>query len=224
MKPSQVFVCECQPIVVEGLRKVIEPSPDLELTGAALSAEEALAALARLAPDVILVSEEFWGPADAQTVAALRSASPRAGLVLWTSAPDWHEGCLELGFSGILDKKSRVETLLECLRAVARGAVWTAGQDPAPEPVRRRSPPRLTRRERDIVRLVAEGLKNREIAETLSISPGTVKVHLMHIFEKAGVEDRLQLALLSWRLLNQGPSQPGAGPRPSPPSRRRCEP
>ena len=55
---------------------------------------------------------------------------------------------------------------------------------------------------------MAEGRKNREIAEALTISAGTVKVHLMHIFEKAGVEDRLQLALLARRLLSQHPDQP----------------
>jgi len=100
--------------------------------------------------------------------------------------------------------------LLECLRAVAQGAVWINGHAKAPEPVPRRGPPRLTRRERDIVRLVADGLKNREIAEALSISPGTVKVHLMHIFEKAGVGDRLQLALLARRLLSLDREEPAA--------------
>ena len=138
----------------------------------------------------------------------MRSAAPQARLVLWTSAPDSHEGYPDLGFSAVLDKRRPVAELLECLKAVAEGGVWIDGHSETPEPVKRRNPPRLTRRERDIVRLVAEGLKNREIAQTLSISPGTVKVHLMHIFEKAGVEDRLQLALLARRLLSPDQVEP----------------
>lgn len=208
MRPARVFVCDCQPIMVEGLRKVLEPSPDLEVIGAALTLEEALAGLADLAPDLVLVSEEFGAPLDAPAIAALRNSAPEARLVLWSSTPNSHEAYLELGFSGILDKTSPVEALVECLRAVAQGSVWVDGHEEAPEPLKRRNPPRLTRRERDIVGLVAQGMKNREIAEALAISPGTVKVHLMHIFEKAGVEDRLQLALLARRLLSQDPSAP----------------
>jgi DNA-binding CsgD family transcriptional regulator len=86
--------------------------------------------------------------------------------------------------------------------------MWRDGHGELPEFAKRRGPPRLTPREREIVRLVVEGHKNREIAETLSISPGTVKVHLMHVFEKAGVEDRLQLALLARRLLSPEPEEP----------------
>ena len=210
MRPTRVFVCDSQPILVEGLARVLASSPDLELAGAALTTEEALAALPEVAPELILVCEEFDTSLNARRVAAMRSAAPRARLVLWTSVPEAQRDCLELGFSGVLDKRGTVELLLECLRAVAQGAVWINGHAKAPEPVPRRGSPRLTRRERDIVRLVADGLKNREIAEALSISPGTVKVHLMHIFEKAGVGDRLQLALLARRLLSLDREEPAA--------------
>jgi len=207
VRPTRVFVCDCQPIVLEGLARVLAASPDLELAGTALTVEETLAGLPDLAPDLILLCEELDTPWDARSIVAIRSAAPQARLVLWTSAPDSRRVRLEAGFAGVLDKRRPVSVLLECLRAVAQGAWWMDGHTQAPDPVHRRSPPRLTRRERDIVRLVSEGLKNREIALALSISPGTVKVHLMHIFEKAGVEDRLQLALLARRLLSRDPEE-----------------
>ena len=72
----------------------------------------------------------------------------------------------------------------------------------------RRSSPRLTPREKDIVHHVCGGLKNKEIAEALAITPGTVKVHLMHIFEKTGVKDRFELAVQGRRLLGTDHASP----------------
>ncbi len=205
MKPNRVLVCDCQPIVLEGLHKVLAAHPDFELIGSALTPEEALAALPGLAPDLILICDEPGAPVEAGLAARFRSVAPQARLVLWTATPQPEPAHLEWGFSGVLGKTRPVAALLECLRAVAQGVTWVDGRGETPEPFRRRNPPRLTPREREIVHLVAGGLKNREIAEALSISPGTVKVHLMHIFEKAGVADRLQLALLARRLLDREP-------------------
>jgi len=204
---ARVFACECQPIVLEGLASLLGASPDLELAGTALSPDEALAALPDAQPDLILVCEDFDTPSTAR-YAVLRHLAPQARLILWTDVPNSHPAALELGFSGIVDKRRPLGTLLECLRTVAQGSLWRDGHAELPEYGKRRGPPRLTPREREIVRLVVEGRKNREIADALSISPGTVKVHLMHIFEKAGVEDRLQLALLARRLLSPEPEEP----------------
>ena len=203
MSPIRVFVCESRPIVIQGLASVLADCPDLELAGAAPTLEEAMVRLPEVIPEVILVSEECDGALEARRLAGLSSAAPGARWVLWSHTPEAYEGFTEVGFAGLLDQRCQVSALLECLRAVARGRLWVDGAGEAPEPVQGRSRPRLTRRERDIVRLVAEGRKNREIGQALSISPGTVKVHLMHIFEKAGVEDRMQLALLARRLLSQ---------------------
>ena len=94
-------------------------------------------------------------------------------------------------------------TLSESLRTVGRGGVWIENSlpDPALGGDERRSSPRLTPRERDIVHHVCGGLKNKEIALALSITAGTVKVHLMHIFEKTGVKDRFELAVHGRKLL-----------------------
>jgi DNA-binding NarL/FixJ family response regulator len=101
-----------------------------------------------------------------------------------------------------LKKSLPVAALLECLRAVATGNVWIEGSpDQSPDGADRRSTPRLTPREKQIVHQICEGQKNKEIAEALSITAGTVKVHLMHIFEKTGVKDRFELAIQGRKLL-----------------------
>jgi len=203
VKPTSIFACEAQPVVVEGLVRVLEPEPDLEFAGAAATLLEALQAIASLRPDVILVGQEPGGAPDGEFLRELRSVSPQSGAVLWVRELDSEEACLQLGFRGVIRRTCPVATLLECLRAVGQDNLWLEerGAQPAFGLARRKNPPRLTPRERDIAQLVASGLKNKEIAQTLSISPGTVKVHLMHIFEKAGVQDRFQLAAQARRLL-----------------------
>jgi DNA-binding NarL/FixJ family response regulator len=192
----RIFVCEAQPVVVEGLVRVLEPEPDLEFAGAAATPVEALEPIASLHPDVVLVSQEPGARPDGWFVRELGQISPESRAILWVRELESEESCLRLGFRGVIRKTCPVATLLECLRAVGQDNYWSeeGGTQPASSLTKRKNPPRLTPRERDIAQLAASGLKNKEIAQALSISPGTVKVHLMHIFEKAGVEDRLQLA------------------------------
>jgi DNA-binding NarL/FixJ family response regulator len=125
--------------------------------------------------------------------------------VLWVNqlTESDHLRAIQAGARGILSKTGPVESVIECLRVAGRGDVWMENQ-----PARtsnhgenRRSAIRLTTREKEIVHHVCAGLKNKEIADALSITAGTVKVHLMHVFEKTGVKDRFELALAGRRLL-----------------------
>jgi two-component system nitrate/nitrite response regulator NarL len=121
---------------------------------------------------------------------------------------------LRFGSRGILKKTLPVEALIDCLRAVARGDVWIEGSpELAPNGTDRRAP-RLTPREKQIVQQICEGQKNKEIAQALSITAGTVKVHLMHIFEKTGVKDSFELAIQGRKLLGlDSVGVPKMGPR-----------
>lgn len=212
-RPISVFACESQPVVVEGLRKALERCGEFEFSGAAARPAEALQAVLGRSPDVTLVDHED-GPAEALAlVGEMCRASSRTHAVLWVkSGEDVRAGeALHAGARAILLKSRPLETLLECLRVVARGHLWF--EDGAPEPLAepgrpRRRPPRLTPRERQVVTLLAQNLKNTEIARALGISPGTVKVHLMHVFEKTGARDRYELAIRSRKLL--GPEPGGA--------------
>jgi DNA-binding NarL/FixJ family response regulator len=112
---------------------------------------------------------------------------------------------VQLGAKGIVLKDSQPESLLECVRRVHRGEQWIDRDtlDRAIGTVYKREAPNakpttpLTPREIEIVRMVAQGLRNRVIAERLSISEGTVKVHLHNIYEKFNVDGRLELVLLA---------------------------
>jgi len=203
--PTTVFACESQPIVVEGLEKVLRQSGDMELMGSASSFMEALNGVRDRRPDVMLVDDSAGLKTVFQLIADAKNAWPRCQVVLWV-----HElaeidcfRALQMGARGILKKTLPVNSVVECVRSVAAGNVWLEGSvSHGAATFERRGAPRLTPREREIVKQVCGGLKNKEIAAALSITAGTVKVHLMHIFEKTGVKDRYELAIRSPKLLN----------------------
>lgn len=205
MNRLTIFACESQPIVLEGLDKVLGPCDDLHYIGAAPDLTEALEALRRLQPNVILIGQSAGLKVLFQFISDVRSSAASCQPVLWVS--DLAEidcfRALQLGARGILKKTLPVEAIVECLRAVGRGDVWIEGSlsEQVMGALDRRAAPRLTPREKEIVHHVCGGLKNKEIAEALNITAGTVKVHLMHIFEKTGVKDRFELAVHGRRML-----------------------
>ena len=205
MNRLTVFACETQPIVLEGLEKVLAGCEDLEYVGAAGGLSDALDALRRQQPNVILIGQTVGLKVVFQFISDVRNTSSSCQPVLWVN--DLAEidcfRALQLGARGILKKTLPVASVVECLRAVGRGDVWIEGtlSDQVVGALDRRSAPRLTPREKEIVHHVCAGLKNKEIAEALRITAGTVKVHLMHIFEKTGVKDRFELAVHGRRML-----------------------
>jgi two-component system nitrate/nitrite response regulator NarL len=200
-----IFACESQPIVLEGLAKVISECPDLEFIGCASTLNDSLDALRQHHPDVLLVDQAAGLKVVFQFISDVKSTSARCQPVLWVN--DLAEidcfRALQLGARGILKKTVPVISVVECLRSVGRGNVWIESSlsEHMVGTLDRRSTPRLTPREKEIVHHVCGGLKNKEIAEALTITAGTVKVHLMHIFEKTGVKDRFELAVHGRRLL-----------------------
>jgi DNA-binding NarL/FixJ family response regulator len=197
--------------MMEGLRKVLDGCADLELSGVATSAIEALPLIEAQRPKVILVDQSSGLRAALQFVAELRRLAPESQAVLWvnTLAEVDSMRALQAGVRGILKRTIPVDALVECLRAVAEGNLWVENSisNQVVGFLNRKTAPRLTTREQEIVQLVCRGFKNRQIAQELSITPGTVKVHLMHVFEKTGVKDRYELALRSPQAI--GPAQAG---------------
>jgi len=191
--------------MVEGLAKVLQDAGDLALCGASPNPSLSLQALSELEPDVVLLDQSSGLRNMFHFISEAQVRRPESRVVLWIQELDEVESfrALQVGARGILKKTLPTTALTECIRTVAGGGVWldpTAPVDPSGSEARRAGA-RLTGREKEIVGLVARGLKNRQIAEMLTITPGTVKVHLMHIFEKTGVKDRFELAVEARRLL-----------------------
>lgn len=206
-----MFACESQPIVVEGLTKILADQNEFAYLGSASSLGDGLNAARQLHPDIMLVDHAAGLKMVFQFISDVKNTWTQCQPVLWVH--DLAEidcfRALQVGARGVFKKTLPVATLLDCLRAVGQGNIWIEGSvDTAGGSFERRSPPRLTPREREIVAHVCTGLKNKEIAQALSITAGTVKVHLMHIFEKTGVKDRFELAIHGRKLLGTGQAEP----------------
>ena len=199
-----VAACESQPIVVEGLRRSLEGTKDLQFTGAVATAKAAIELVERDKPSVCLIDKAFGTKAVFQLMTDLKERSPQTEPILWAAEISEIESfrALQVGARGILKKTLPVATILDCLRTVARGNIWIENSisDQFVGFINRRNTPHLTAREEEIVALVTRGMKNKQIADALCITTGTVKVHLMHIFEKTGVKDRFELAMYGRRM------------------------
>ncbi len=202
MKPISVFAFDAHPIVIEGLKAAFQDCDDLHLAGFTSEVRTVAEQLAALGPAVVLIDTSPGTGATHDLLQRLHAAAPESQCVLWVT--QWSEAesfrALQGGARGILKKTLPVAHMFECLRAVGKGGIWiessatndagggSGGEGP-------RLAPRLTAREREITELICRGMKNKEIGAELKIATGTVKVHLMHIFEKTGARDRFDLAI-----------------------------
>jgi two-component system, NarL family, nitrate/nitrite response regulator NarL len=212
VNPFTIYVCENQPVLVEGLQHIIDGCDDLKIIGQSSDLGVAIAELAGISADVFFIGQPFTAKSILPLLGQAREADVSASIVLWVGELSEMDSfrALQMGAKGIMRKTQPVSVVLECLRTVASGSVYLENslRSPTGGLPRRNGVLRITRREREIVEFVCRGLKNKEIAEALSITPGTVKVHLMHIFEKTGVKDRFQLALQGRQFLSAAESDP----------------
>lgn len=201
---SRVFQYESLPLLVEGVKAVLRECGDFEHCGQAVGLERGLAAIGGSAADLALIDQGAPGAGD--FLAALRH-HPVAP-VMWTPVATEAETLrmLQCGAKGIVARSAATAQLLGCLRTVRAGSIWIDETlaSRMPGALETRPLARLTPREREIASQVARGAKNREIAAALGITPGTVKAHLMHIFEKTGVGDRFELAEQARQLAELG--------------------
>ncbi|MBK5292435.1 MAG: response regulator transcription factor [Acidobacteriia bacterium] len=193
-----VAVCETQPITAEGVRSLIDSCADLKFLRATDSLVSAGDVVKRLQPDLMIIDKSFGSQAVLLWLSDLKTFQSATSLIVWGNSITEPEALrlLQGGVRGILRKTADSRTLLACLRAVAGGANWMEDslfrESPRSERYHRSE---LTPRERQVLEQVEQGLKNKEIARELGIQPGTVKIHLKHIFEKTGVRGRYGLAL-----------------------------
>ena len=195
---KRVAICDTQPITAEGVRVLLESCQDYEFIDWAESLEVGAALVRTSHPDLLIVDKTFGTHAVLEFLQGLRRFDEPPAAVVWGVSMTEAEALrfLQAGASGIVRKGADLRTLLDCVNTVAGGRNWmedTVFRDTAHSDRYPRS--ELTSREQQVLELVEQGFKNREIAQELGIRPGTVKIHLKHIFEKTGVRGRYGLAL-----------------------------
>lgn len=194
MTPVRVLLVDDHPIVRAGVRSLFDRRDDAEVVGEAASGEEAVTLARHLRPDVVLCDLRLGAGMDGvQTTAALRALDPAPAVLLLTTFDRDAQilGAIEAGAAGYLLKDVDPEDIVRAVRQAASG-----GQVLTPELTARvgralRAPRvQLTGRELDVLRLLDTGASNREIAKALFVTEATVKTHLVHVFEKLGVDSR----------------------------------
>ncbi|MBD0746259.1 response regulator [Streptomyces sp. CBMA152] len=189
----RILLCDDHAVVRAGLLALLGSEPDIEVVGEAGSGEEAVAAVAKERPDVVLMDLQLGPGIDGVEATRRISATGVRVLVLTTYDTDADiTRAIAAGATGYLLKAERPEELFAAIRAAAQGRTTLSPPvaSRVMERMRGAGRPALTSRERDILAQLSQGLANRDIARALFISEATVKTHLGRIYEKLGVDTR----------------------------------
>ena len=203
----RIAIADDHTIFRDGLRRLLTLEQDFEIVAEAQDGTEVMDILRDKEPDILLLDLKMPGLDGLSLLQRIQTQKIKTKIIVLTASDDEGEyvQAMRYGTSGIVLKQTATELLLKSIRKVYEGEIWldskttaavmrqfASPSDPGP---RERDKPRLSNREREIVALVAQGFKNKEIAERMFISEQTVKNHLHNIFDKLGVSDRLELAL-----------------------------
>ncbi|MBZ5584475.1 MAG: response regulator transcription factor [Acidobacteriia bacterium] len=199
---TRILLYSDEPILSKGLESVLRQVEGFELLPTCGSVPCLLDQIARLTPDLVLMDltpEVTFG-----VLSEMKHALAHTKIVLWVNAISTELAfqAMGLGVRGILRKTLPTELQVKCLQKVQAGELWFEKALTDSFLCARRVA--LTQREGQLVSLLAQGLKNKEIATTLMISEGTVKVYLSRLFQKVGVKDRFELALFGLKNLTTG--------------------
>ena len=209
----RILLADDQPLIRSGIRALLEAEDDLEVVGEAADGQQAVALAAEHRPDIALVDIQMpvldGLGATRQIVADERLASVRVVILTNFGLDEYIFAALRAGASGFLLKDTQPAELLQALRVVTQGDALLSpavtrrliGEFVARPPVALAAAgmESLTNREREVVALVAHGLSNDEIAETLVLSPTTVKTHVSRAMMKLAARDRAQLVVFAYQ-------------------------
>ena len=213
----RTLVADDHAIFRDGLRKLLSSTDDIAIIGEASNGADCIKMLAKLKPDILLLDLRMPDKDGLAVLEEVNFDSLPTRVIVLTAAEDDRDviRAMRLGARGVVLKQSATDLLVKSIYRVHAGEIWldnritaevmkafAKSSDGGP----RREKPLLSNREKQIVQLVAQGYRNKEMGEKLFISEQTVKNHLHNIFDKLGVSDRLELALyaIHHRLVDQG--------------------
>lgn len=218
----RVVVADDQPLVRAGLRKIFEVDPEICVVADVGDGLEAVAAAARLEPDVVVMDIQMPvldGIEATRRVVHATGTSPRVLVLTTFAVDDYVFDALRAGASGFLLKDAAPEQLMAAIHTIARGdalldpAVTRAvverfGSAPRPDPDLVALLAGLSQREHEVLLLLVEGRSNRDIGTELFVSEATVKTHVMAVFRKLGLRDRVQAVIFGYESGLVRPSRP----------------
>ena len=200
----RVLVADDHPIVRSGIVALLEAAGDVEVVGQAANGAEAVELALSLTPDLVLMDLRMPVLDGDEATARILAAAPTVRVIVLTTYESDESilKAIEAGASGYLLKAAPQEEILAGIRSVARGEVALAPSIAAllVRRVAAPTPVKLSERETQVLALVAQGQSNPAIAKTLFLSEATVKTHLIHVFEKLGVNDRTRAVTLAMEL------------------------
>jgi two-component system nitrate/nitrite response regulator NarL len=210
----RVLIVDDHGIMRAGLRMLLESQSGIMVVGEASSCADALALATCTQPDVIVLDLDLGGENAVESIPTLLRTAPETRILVLTGLrdPEVHRQAIRHGALGLVFKEKAVETLLQAITKVRAGEVWleptmiaqVLGDLTRPQLSPQTSSEatkiaRLTEREREVITLVGEGLRNKHIAERLYISEATVRHHLTAIFAKLDISDRFELAIYAYQ-------------------------
>lgn len=202
----RVLIVDDHPVVRQGLRSLLDVADGITVAGDAADGAEALSLAESLSlaeppgPDLVLLDLKLPGMDGLSVLSALREAGHRVLVLTSATDPSRAREAVRAGAAGVLYKDIDPDALVRAIRAVHDGHLLLAPEAAAAvadDGSRLRDP--LTRREREVLGLIAEGRSNREIARSLRVSEKTVKAHVSSVLSKLGVQDRTQAAVYAVR-------------------------
>lgn len=202
MSAIQILIVDDHRVVRQGIRSLLELEPDLKIVAEAGTGAEALNLIDQLRPDIVLLDLKLSDISGAEVCRRAMALYPGMAIIILTAISSGHEvlECIDAGAKGYVLKDVDVYELTRTIRAIHRGeAVLDPKVTQAVLQRARRSSEgytavTLTDQEREVVRLIARGLTNKEIGERLFMSPSTVKFHLSDIMQKLGAKRRAEVA------------------------------
>jgi two-component system NarL family response regulator len=201
----KLLVADDHHLFREGLSRILADTPDFEVVGNVSSGEQAIAGVAELNPDIVVLDIHMPGIGGLAAAAQLRQRYPSLGIMMLTVSEDEDDlfAAVRAGARGYMLKNSTAAELSEGIKRVYAGeaaispsmSMKLLNQFTATPPATSTRPAdNLTERERDVLKLVAQGMSNKEIGQKLMISPHTAKAHLRHILDKLNLRSRAEAA------------------------------